>query len=1326
MKTTLDLTLLIPLLAAAVAAGDLKPEFLDPPDAARPGVYWYFMDGNQDRDEMIADLRAMKKVGIGSVLFLEVNIGIPRGPIPFMSEKWQDNIAHSFVEAGKLGMEVILGTGPGWSGSGGSWVRAEDSMQHLVGGTVQVKGPGVLDQVLPVPPPHPPNHYSGMNPAHKAERDKWFRDVAVLAFPTPAGKAATIEQVNIKTLKDVLPYSIRHAKQTFVMPRADYPEPDPATVIDLGKVVDLTSSMQPDGSIRWTIPAGDWTVMRFVARSTGQTTRPAPRTGHGFECNKFDAASYRRHWDQFQAKLLERIVNKGGPLQPGKGLTTIHLDSWEMSSQNWTAEFRDEFRKRRGYDPQPFYPAWMGMVVGSLETTERFLWDMRRTSQELVLEQHAGEIKKVAHQHGLLYSNEPYDMNPAGDIDLGSVADIPMCEFWNHPHDTHYGCIEAVSAAHTMGPQIVKAEAFTSSGDAFAKNPANMKNQTDWAFAIGINGIVFHTYQHQALGSEEKPGMTMGPYGIQWHRNQTFWDFLPAYHEYLTRCSHLLRQGEAVADILYLTPEGAPHIFEEPADATDGAPPIRDKKGYSFDAVTPRILAMRAEVEEGRIAFPEGSQYRVLVLPDVPTMTPETLAVVERLVKAGATVIGNPPVESPSLVDHPACDAKVSALAKSIWGETKPPEKVTRIDHGSGAIFWGGELDQKSGLYPTYRATAAVLAGLGLAEDFSSPSGKLRFIHRRTDDCDVYFVSNRTGGKVVTEGHFRVQGRRPQLWDPVSGETRALGQYDVVHRVTRMPLTFEPYQSFFVVFPKDGGDEAKPDTPSENFPTFTRVSRLEGPWNVEFFPAKNDPQTIKFEQLVDWTTRPEEAIRYHSGVAAYRKLFDLPDLDLADDSRIHLDLGAVHDQCMVRLNGKNLGFVWTAPWRVDITSAVKPSGNRLEILVANGWVNRLIGDQQPGNKNVRQVSWPSGLLEGKTYPAGRHTYVTRNFYKASSTLMPAGLVGPVSVMASGPDTFAPKTSGLRPADNETMSYAPASLMMTFDEPIKAGTGTITIRNLGDSSELEIAATDKVQVSIDGRILTISPTADFLPQKNYAVRIAPTAITDLAGNPFAGIADDTSWNFTTGESSAQVIVHDGFSGSFVRGNGAMSGRVPDSVNLTGRTYTEQQNINDHARMELDSSTGHPGPSLKTGFNNSAHIQWCTGTPRHPVTLSIDAQVNSLVDDADPRGIGLGFWSQPPTLFPDTEVSSTTRFTGIVVNPAGTLEYVREGKSRGTFTKPPAGFSPGDFLTLSYTVDPATKAILKLEFAGTDHTADFLAKFPADFTAGTPSFHSMSTW
>jgi len=1321
MKSTLSSlhTLLLSLFLATFALADLPEEFQSPPDPSLPGVYWYFLDGNQDLDAMIAELHGMKKAGIGQVTFLEVDLGIPRGPVALMSDQWVDNLAHAFVEAGKLGMEVVLGTGPGWAGSGGSWVDVSDSMQNLVGEGVDVSGPGVLDQQLPVPPPHPPNAHAGMDGNHRQAHAEWFKDVAVIAFPTPPEGPAKFDGFDMKALKDIPPYSIRRTRTRFVQPLPTYPELPPTQTIDHDKVVDLTSKMEPDGTITWDIPEGDWTVMRFVARSTGQTSRPAPRTGHGFETNKFDPESFRRHWDNYQKKIIERMIEIGGPLQPGRGLTTIHLDSWEMSTQNWTEAFRDEFKARRGYDPLPYYPAWMGKVVGSLETTERFLWDMRKTAQELVLENFVGTIRDIAHEHGMLYSNQPYDMNPAGNIDLGSVADVIGCEFWFAGADTQYGVVEAVSISNTMArSNLVRAEAFTAIGESvFRAIPPNMKNQTDWAFGIGINHFVFHTYVHHPLGPEALPGMTHGPHGIHWNHTQTFWDMSPAYHNYLARCSHMLQQGTAVSDILYLTPEGAPYIFEAPGDALEGHPHMRDKRGYSFDAVTPRILAMRAEVEGDRIAFPGGSQYRVMVLPNVPTMTPEGLEVIDQLVKAGATVIGNPPSKSPSLVNYPESDDKLQTLAAEMWGGTEIPAEVTRVPRGQGAIYWGGNLNSDGGAeHPTYAAVSELLASLGLAEDFSSPSGNLRYKHRRTEDHHIYFVSNRTDERVVTEGIFRVDELHPELWDPMSGEIRPLSEFSHDNGLTTVPLVFEPLQGYFVIFPRTTAAAAAAPT-DENFPEFSTFMSIEGPWDVSFDPARGGPEKITFNSLMDWSQHPEEGIHYYSGTATYRKNFDATGLITEGETRVYLDLGTVHSMCRVSLNGKDLGVLWTPPYRVDITDAVRPTGNELEIEVVNSWANRLIGDQQPQNMNVRKLSWPSGLLGGVEHNAGRFTFATHNFFRSNSALSPSGLLGPVAITFTGPDVYPPNKTGSLPEHGSTMDLiVPTSVTVMFDEPVVAGTGNIIVRNLTDNSQTTIEMTDRSQVVFSNNLLTVTPADAFLPGKSYAVQITPGAVTDKAGNAFAGIQDDQAWQFSIGANAAKATIQDGFSGEFMAGNGAMTGRTPDTRNLPGHTYTEQQNANVHARMELDPSIGNPGSSLKTGFNNSAHIRIGDAPPTQPITLSLDVQLHTIQDDDEgPRGIGLGFWEPLPTLFPGSEVSSTTHFTGILVNPSGTLEFVRDGESQGVFTTAPEEFSKNHFLTLTYTVDPATRTITRLVFAEQDYTADFTGRFKEAFTS-----------
>lgn len=996
-----SLFFVVALLAWAIRADDLEKSFLTPPDAARPGVYWYFMDGNQTREGMVADLKAMHKAGLRKALFLEVNIGVPRGPIDFMSEAWQDNFAYAVRVADELGMEIILGTGPGWAGAGGPWIDPGRSMQHLRGEAVKVAGPARFTGKLPVPPPSKPAHFAGLSPSLAKTREAWYSDVAVVAFPTPE-KHEPIEKLDFKSLVDVQPYSSWKHVPRFVSPQSEYPPVPENAGVNPKEVIDLTSHMKPDGSLNWDIPKGNWTIMRFVSRSTGTTTRPAPTPGHGFEVDRFSSDALRYHFNQFHQKLLDKI----GTQRKGRGLTTLHLDSWESSSQNWTPDFKKKFKNRRGYDPQPYFPAYAGQIVGSREETERFLWDLRKTAQELTLEHHAGAIKELSHKKGLLFSCEPYDMNPAGDLDLGAVADVPMCEFWTSQIDSVYSCIEASSIAHTMGRSVVRAEGFTTPPNiGYKHNPADLKNQTDWAFCMGINEIIFHTFQHQPLGEDApKPGMAMGPYGLQWHRNQTFWPLVSSYHDYLARCGQMLRQGVNVTDILYLTPEGAPHIFEPPEDAVTGKDILREKKDYHFDAVSPMILMKHATIEDGRIAFENGSSYRVLVLPLIETMTPELAKSIERLVRKGATIIGVPPKKSPSLVEYPRCDTMVSEVSNQMWGTNAVPSESTERKYGKGLVLWGGATTQAAStdkLYPSYEATVAFLKKQVIRPAFHS-TGNLRYICRQTKDRDIFFVGNREATAQRVTATFRTDGCLPEFWNPTDGSRRLLTDFHLYEGIISIPIALEPYESGFVVFMRNGRDK-KPKAMGQslvvarNFPDLKSVQELIGPWEVTFDSKWGGPKTpVIFQTLSDWTTHADPAIKFYSGIAIYKMTFNA---STQLTNRLYLSLGTLHKIAQVKLNGHVLGIAWTPPYRLEVTGKLLPVGNVLEVEVANTWVNRLIGDQQPGDKGVRPLKWENGLLGGKSYLAGRYTFTTVSNYTPKSPLQESGLLGPVAIMS---------------------------------------------------------------------------------------------------------------------------------------------------------------------------------------------------------------------------------------------------------------------------------------------------------------------------------------
>jgi alpha-L-rhamnosidase len=1116
--------------------------FVNPPDEARPWVYWYFMDGHLAPEGMAADLEAMKGAGIGGGIYLEVGIGIPPGPVRFMSEQWQQTIADAFGRADELGLEIALAAGAGWCGAGGPWVKPEESMQFLVTSETRVQGPGKFSGQLPIPKPRTP--FFGeetLTPELRAIWEGFYIDSCVLAFPAPQGHAETADLAE-KALymrgsysSQILgPNSTVPWVRPFLPSRAAYPQVAVRECVTQTRVQNLTSQMGKDGQLEWDIPEGDWILLRAGRRITAQTTRPAPIPGLGFETDKFSRAAVDNHFEAYCAKLLKRI---GTRRHKASGLTTLHYDSWEMSSQNWTPDFPAQFKARRGYDLMPYLPTLAGYVVRDRATTERFLWDFRQTAQELVIENQAERLRELAQKHGLSFSLEPYDLDPCSDLELGRVADVPMAEFWSHfgEINSDWSVAESTSVGHTNGRAIIGAEAFTAEfPERWLQHPASMKNQGDWAFCAGINRIVFHRFQSQS-GTDRSPGMTMGPdggYGVHWDRTQTWWDMAHGYHRYVTRCSAMLRRGLFVADVLYLAAEGAPHVFLPPPSVfLPGEFP--DRRGYNFDGCSPETLMARASVADGDVVFPDGMRYRLLVLPQVETMTPRLLKKVTELVEAGATVVGMPPTASPSLSDYPRCDAEVQELGARLWagrhegqagsvgrgtvlhdssafrwaqenplaqarwiwaagsnepGDNKGTRTFTRTFRVEGATYveiaevlitaspsyevavngmrlgaghvadqarrfdvtsllvdgeneirvtvdgskdagslpfgmiaavthsgasgpsssmvtdrsWQvtagedaaveqavehGGFDaapwkltpaslQQASLYPPYRVTVRVLVGRGIEPDFVGEG--VRAIHRRDGDEDLYFIANREDRENAVTCAFRVTGKQPEWWDPLTGERRALGDFAERNGRTFVPARLGPHESGFIVFRNDKASAVT----KENFPAFTPVQTIEGAWDVSFDPRWGGPATARFDRLEDWTSRSESSIRYYSGKATYRISFQCG--PAGTGRALFLSLWSVHNIASVRLNGRDLGVAWCAPWRVSLPADVlKTSENELEITVANLWQNRLIRDS--GLAEEERLTW----IPGK-YP-----------FQPGDPLRTSGLLGPVRIEARG-------------------------------------------------------------------------------------------------------------------------------------------------------------------------------------------------------------------------------------------------------------------------------------------------------------------------------------
>ena len=644
----------------------------------------------------------------------------------------------------------------GWCGSGGPWITPELSMQRVVWTETIVQGPKSFQGPL----------------ARPQAVGNFYEDIAVLAMPAPEGKARIAE---IEGKSSVTP-------QHFPPQPAKFASLPAGSVIPRNRIVDLTGTMDAGGKLAWDVPEGKWLVLRFGHTSTGVENHPAPTAGLGLECDKLSKAAAEAQFNGLMGRLIAENRLLSGQ---GKALVATHIDSWETGSQNWTPRMREEFQKRRGYDLLPLLPTFTGRVVDSLAVSERFLWDLRQTVSDMLIENYAGHIRALANRHGLRLSIEAYDGVPCDEMTYAGQADEPMSEFWSwDKFGAAYSCTEMASAAHVYGKRILGAEAFTATdGEKWLGHPAYIKDLGDWAFCEGINRFVFHRYAMQPWTNPNRaPGMSMGPWGLHYERTQTWWDQSRAWHEYLARCQHLLRQGLFVADVCYLQPEGAPRRFAPPPTAMI-APFVRG--GYNFDGCTPEVVLTRMSVKDGRIVLPDGMSYRVLVLPQVDTMTPALLGKIKELVEAGATVLGPRPLASPSLSDYPQCDQNVRQLADAIWGDCNGAA-VQEHQLGRGRVVWG----------PT---PEKLLAGSGVPPDFTA-TPRLRCIHRRAGGTDLYFVANPATRSVLATATFRTGGSRPELWWPDSGRIEPAPMFQSRGGVTNVLLPLEASGSVFVVF----------------------------------------------------------------------------------------------------------------------------------------------------------------------------------------------------------------------------------------------------------------------------------------------------------------------------------------------------------------------------------------------------------------------------------------------------------------------------------------------------------------------------------------------
>jgi hypothetical protein len=796
---------------------------------------------------------------------------------------------------------------------------------------------------------------------------------------------------------------------------------DDAAAIALDDVIDVSSYVR-DGRLTWDAPPGEWTVLRIGHGGKGRIIGPVRADGAGLESDKLSLAATELHFNAMVRKLMAAT----GPAARSTVLAT-HIDSWEGGGQNWTPGMREEFTRRRGYDPLPWLPIVSGgRVLGDLQTTERFLWDLRRTVSELSKENYWAPMKRLSNGIGLALSAESYT-TIGNDLDASDVVDEPMAEFWKHTGDGFNGfgntCKAMASAAHLNGRAIVSAEAFTSiDTEKWQDHPGTLKALGDRNLAKGINRFVFHRYSAQRF-PDIGPGLQMGPWGLHYERTQTWWTMSRPWHIYLARCQHMLRQGRAVADMLRVP-------SEEPLLRVEDRPVA----GYDYDHVGPDMLAT-AQMEGASVVFASGAAYRLIVLDHQGTMTLATLQKLAALVRGGAGLLGEPPQATPGLTDRIASDRKVRALADELWGGLTKGEHT----YGRGRVF---------------RALSPqdALARMGVLPDFESDV-PLSWLHRRDADRDIWFIASQALVPTLANLTLRHPPGRCELYDPEAGTITPwhfTGSADDGRMRVSVPLAAEG--SMFVVLRRGAADPVMSvdrdgtalfrngraerallpllrPTPSVAIPGRYTLRRrasarsvtvspvaaphtLSRPWQLRFPANLGAPPTAEMTRLHSLSEHPDRGIAHFSGIASYRTSFATA--RTIAGQRMWLDLGQVEVAARLRLNGHDLGILWRAPYAIDITDALTTGDNLLEVQVATRWINRLIGDENlppdterfgagpglAGRNSGSLKTWPQWLLDGQPSPTGRVSFSTWNLYRKGDPLVPSGLIGPVRLIVS--------------------------------------------------------------------------------------------------------------------------------------------------------------------------------------------------------------------------------------------------------------------------------------------------------------------------------------
>ena len=995
----------------------LQSGFINPPDESRLRCYWWWLNSMATKESITRDLEEMKSKGYGGASLVDagssnyqVALKTPAGPV-FMSPAWMELYKHAVKEADRVGIELSVNVQSGWN-PGAPSITPEFAMKKIVWSEVDVTGGQTIRMELPQP-----------------EKKLMYQDIMVQAIRKKEGaliKNEAIENWKKKSFNEKIGWKGVYPLHEL---RDDFPGDGSEMAIKKDQIIDLTPNYK-DGKLEWSVPEGNWTIIRYGYTCTGARTSTNSDGWEGLSVDHLSPEAFELFSNTVIIPLIETAQSVG------KSVRFLQTDSWEMDLVSWTARFPEEFRKFRGYELQKFMPALAGRIVENRDVTDRFLHDFRKTIGDCVAEYHYQLFYNLAHKYGLGIHPEsggPHSA-PVDALKVMGISDFPQGEFWAvaNTHrikdDERLSVRQSASAAHTNGKRFVAAEGPTSIGPQWERSPKDLKGNIDRVFCSGVNRIVWHTF----TSSPKEFGLPGNEYfaGTHLNPNVTWWKQSKDFISYLDRCTYLLQQGLFVADVLFYYGDDVPNFVFLKEDFPEL------NFGYDWDKCSKEVILNRLSCKDGKIFLPDGMSYRVLMLPPEKAIDLNVLKKVETLVNEGMTVIAPRPEESTGLTGFPEIDQELKVIANRLWGKINGTT-ITENKVGKGRVIWGQNINQ-------------ILAGMKIIPDFGFKSNQektaLDYIHRSTNTEEIYFVANRFARKGIDdfefrylsnlpdryeqmECAFRVKGKVPQLWNPKTGEIKEILNYREENGQTIVPIHLEPEGSVFVIFKNTPGPlhvtaiqkEGRNWFPENQFDTkntpFIEIYRqggknvaaifesgtytltwsdgrkdviqldnkpdeieLKGKWELHFDPKWGGPEKTEINELKSWIKMEDPGIKYYAGTATYLKAFTLS-AEALKKRLVLLDLGNVQEMASIKINGHQMQVIWNAPFRFDITPFVKSGTNDLEVEVVNMWPNRLIGDSKfPESKRLTK------------------TNINKfNRPDADSFLRESGLLGPVKI-----------------------------------------------------------------------------------------------------------------------------------------------------------------------------------------------------------------------------------------------------------------------------------------------------------------------------------------